>query len=87
MTTLREFILAGSSLVTGNTVRDHINNQSIGTGTVIIGGIRTANIQQNLSANIANSLSANISQTNLTVDKPVSLSASINQKLEASICQ
>lgn len=84
MTTLRSFILAGSSLATGNTVRDHLNNQS--TGTVIIGGIRTANIQQSNSANIKNSLSANVNQEKLTVDKPVSLSASINQKLEAEIC-
>ena len=87
MTTLREFILAGSSLSTGSTVREHIKNPKIGTGTVIIGGVKNANIQQSLSANIGNALSANISQTKLTVDKQVSLSASINQKLEAEICQ
>ena len=60
MTTLREFILAGSSLATGNTVRDHIKNPSLGTGTIIIGGKKTANIQQSLSANIGNALSVNI---------------------------
>ena len=34
MTSLRQFILAGSSLATGNTVRDHLNNPKTGTGAI-----------------------------------------------------
>ncbi len=35
MATLREFVLAQSTLPTGNTVRDHISNPGSGGGTTI----------------------------------------------------
>lgn len=89
MATLWSIVTGNSALAVeaGTTFWDHLNNPKTGTGTVIIGGIKTANIQQSLSANIGNALSVNIKQEKLTVDKQVSLSASINQKLEAEIWQ
>ena len=58
-----------------------------GGGTVIVGGIRTANIALALSSNIGQVLSTGLNFAILTTDKPLSLSANINQILEASICQ
>ena len=58
-----------------------------GGGTVIVGGIRTANISQALSTNIGLVLSAGLNFATLTTDKPLVLSANLNQATEASICQ
>jgi len=81
-------LIANSTLAPANIAWDHLNNQAGGgTGTLIIGGLRTVNMKQSLSANATQAHSVNVQQTKLTADKPVSLSASINQKLEAEICQ
>ena len=58
-----------------------------GGGTVVVGGNRTANISQALSTNIGLVLSAGLNFATLTTDKPLSLSANVNYKLEATICQ
>lgn len=58
-----------------------------GGGTVIVGGDRSANIALALSTSISQALSAGLSLTQLTTDKPLSLSANINHRLEATICQ
>jgi len=65
----------------------HLNNQAGGvSGTIIVGGIRTADKALALSANIFYALSANIISPRLSADKMIVLSANINQKLTASIC-
>ncbi len=67
MPTLREFILAGSSLPTGNTIRDHLNNQSSGGSGID----RTfyspfkSSIKENMTRRIKQSLSSNLSGNDL----------------------
>ncbi len=48
MATLREFILNQSTLPTGNTVRDHIQNPGSGGGggTVIMSGAVTVDVEE-----------------------------------------
>ena len=89
MATLWDIVINNSTLEVqeGTNFWDHINNPKTGSGTVIIGGIRTANLSQKFTANAQQALSANNQQARLTADKPVSLSASIQQKFEAEICQ
>ena len=71
MATAKERMLALTSLAVGNTARLHFLSitQTGGTGTVIIGGDRTSNV--------INSISASIKQTVLAIDKIQSLTASI----------
>ena len=81
-------ILTGNSTApASSTAWVHLNNQAGGGGTVIVGGIRTANISQALSTNIGLALSAGLNFLTLTTDKPTVLSANVSQKLEAAICQ
>jgi len=87
MTTLRQFILNGSALATGNTVRQHLNNPKTSTGTLIISSDLSADIDCELSANITNSMSADIKTDALTANIDLALSAQINQTREADLWQ
>ena len=82
-------VLIGNSTLPASAIAwNHLNNQAGGGGgSIIVGGIRTANMQQSLSANASRALSANLNKIKLTASKPVVLSAGIKQKLEARICQ
>lgn len=75
MATLRQFVLAQSTLPTGNTVRDHIQNPGTGGGgiNVSIGAI--------LSGTILASLTANIQELTLTASDLTTLAASISQEV------
>jgi len=81
------------SILTGNSTAPigsiawvHLNNQvGDGGGTVIIGGNRTANMELSLASNIMVALSSSLKSLKLTADKPVGLSANINQNFQATI--
>lgn len=81
-------ILIANSTVSDNSIAWlHLNSQQIGSGTVIIGGNLTANIEDLLSASTDDLLTSNISD-DLDVNAEVELSVTTDQEiLEAEICQ
>ena len=82
MTTLRQRILATSSIPSGNTVRSHLQSPAavgIGGGDIYVGAGHTADTGEVLSSELGVSLSSDMRLPVLTADIDTNLSSQIEQ--------
>ena len=79
-----DLLIAYSTAPAGSDAWTHLNAQEGGgDGTVIVGGIRTVDKGLSLSAQAVFALTAQLTEFNLTADKPLALSASLQQQRTA----
>jgi len=82
-----DILVANSTAPAASIAWVHLNSHG-GGGTVIVGGIRFADITQNIAADVGEALASNIETATIEADIGTAISADTSQQiLEASICQ
>ena len=81
-----DLLIAYSTAPDGSDAWTHLNAQEGGgAGTVIVGGMRTVDKGLSLAAQSMFALTAQLNSFNLTADKPLALSAHIQQQRTANL--